>query len=183
LIEIRWHGRGGQGAVTSAELIAMAAIVENKFAVAIPYFGAERRGAPVTAFNRISTKPIRIRSNIKNPDYVVILDPLLERIVNIYEGLKKDGMVVINSYKEPQIKGYRVAYVNATDIALRNKLVEGGIPIVNTAMIGALIKASKILSLESIEIAIRRRWRKEIAEKNINALTEAYELTKIREGV
>lgn len=179
MIEIRWHGRGGQGAVTSAELLAMAAIIEGKYAVAIPYFGAERRGAPVIAYNRISNKPIRIRSNIRNPDYVVVLDPLLGKFINIYEGLKKNGTIVINTVS-PMIRDHRVAYVDATAIALKIGLVGGGIPIVNTAMLGALIKISNLVSINSVVEAIENKWRGKVAERNIKAVVEAYNSTKIK---
>ena len=98
LVEIRWHGRGGQGAVTSAELLAKAAIEEGKYAQAFPAFGAERRGAPVLAFNRINSRePIRIRAEVTEPDIVVVLDPRLLRIVNATSGLKEKGILVINS--------------------------------------------------------------------------------------
>lgn len=180
MIEIRWHGRGGQGAVTSAELLATASMIEGKYAVAIPYFGAERRGAPVIAYNRISDKPIRIRSNIKNPDYVVVLDPLLEKLINIYEGLKKNSIIVINNVSPPRVREYKIAYVNATAIALKMRLVEGGIPIVNTAMLGALIRISKLTSIKSIVNVMKNKWRGEIAEKNIRALIEAYKLTRVK---
>ena len=142
LIEVRWHGRGGQGAVTSAELLARAAISEDKYAQAFPSFGPERRGAPVLSFVRISGKePIRIRAEITQPDVVVVLDPGLLGIVNITSGLKADGMVVINTKKSAeQIKqdfgiNSSLATVDATKIA-RELL---GVPITNTTMVGALI--------------------------------------------
>ena len=100
MMEIRWHGRGGQGAVTSAELVAQAAISEGKYGQAFPSFGPERRGAPVLAFVRIdSQEPIRIRAEITDPDVVVVLDPGLLTIVNVAAGLKKDGIVIINTKK------------------------------------------------------------------------------------
>src|SRR5512136_30481 len=100
MVEIRWHGRGGQGAVTSAEILAEAAISEGKYAQAFPSFGPERRGAPVLAFVRISAdQPIRVRSSITEPDIVVVLDPGLLRIVNVAAGLKPGGVVIINTIK------------------------------------------------------------------------------------
>ncbi|GAG23944.1 unnamed protein product, partial [marine sediment metagenome] len=144
LIEIRWHGRGGQGAVTSTELVAQAAINEGKYAQAFPAFGAERRGAPVVAFIRIdSSRPIRVRAEIVEPDIVVVLDPSLLRVVDVTSGLKASGILVVNTPKEPEeiIKEFglkwSLATVDATEIA-RELL---GVPIVNTAMIGALLKA------------------------------------------
>jgi pyruvate ferredoxin oxidoreductase gamma subunit len=104
LVEIRWHGRGGQGAVTSAELLAQAAISEGKYAQAFPSFGPERRGAPVQAFNRIDRQePVRIRADITEPDVVVVLDPGLLSIVNVTSGLKENGMVIINTSKPNQV--------------------------------------------------------------------------------
>src|SRR5512139_3269449 len=102
MIEIRWHGRGGQGAVTSVELLALAAIEEGKYAQGFPAFGPERRGAPVLAFNRIDDKPIKVRSGIYHPDVVVVLDSSLVKLVNITEGLKPDGILIVNTTKTPQ---------------------------------------------------------------------------------
>ena len=153
LIEIRWHGRGGQGAVTSAELLAQAAINEGKYAQGFPSFGPERRGAPVVAFNRVNAnKPIRNRSAIVSPDVVVVLDPGLRRVVDVTSGLKKGGILVLNtdrSFKDikADIDGeWRIATVDALKIA-REVL---GVPIVNTAMVGALLKASNVIELESL---------------------------------
>lgn len=183
LIEIRWHGRGGQGAVTSAELLAQAAISEGKYAQAFPSFGPERRGAPVMAFDRIDTKkPIRIRAEITEPDAVVVLDPGLLPIANVAAGLKKNGIVIINTRKtaaqissEFGIKG-RLATVNATKIA-RELL---GVPIVNTTMLGAVIKATNIVNMKSLEQPIEKRFGK-LGERNINAMKMAYEETLIEE--
>ena len=183
LIEIRWHGRGGQGAVTSAELIAQAAISEGKYAQAFPSFGPERRGAPVQAFNRIDNKePVRIRADITHPDVVVVLDPGLLSIVNVTSGLKENGMVVINTKKTAnQIKSEfgirnRVATVNATKIA-REQL---GVPIVNTTMLGALIKTTGAIQKESIYAPLERRFGR-LAERNIKAMETAYKEVLIEE--
>ena len=121
LREIRIHGRGGQGGVTAAQLIAEAAFREGKHVVAFPFFGAERRGAPVKAFARISDEPIYVRSQVYEPDVVLVLDPSLLGLVDVTEGLKEDGIVVLNSPKRPQeidIGPYRVATVDATGIAI-----------------------------------------------------------------
>ncbi len=183
LIEVRWHGRGGQGAVTSAELLARAAISEGKYAQAFPSFGPERRGAPVLSFVRISGKePIRIRAEITQPDVVVVLDPGLLGIVNITSGLKADGMVVINTKKSAeQIKqdfgiNSSLATVDATKIA-RELL---GVPITNTTMVGALIKATDVVGLESVVEPLRHRFGR-LAEKNIDAMKRAYEDTMVKE--
>jgi len=183
LIEIRWHGRGGQGAVTSTELLAQAAISEGKYAQAFPSFGPERRGAPVQAFNRIdSQQPIRIRADITEPDVVVVLDPSLLSIVNVTAGLKANGMVIINTRKTAsQIKSEfgiknKMATVNATKIA-REKL---GVPIVNTTVLGALIKATGVIKKESAHAPLEKRFGR-LGERNIEAMETAYKETVIQE--
>ncbi len=182
LIEIRWHGRGGQGAVTSAELMAQAAINEGKYAQAFPAFGAERRGAPVVAFVRIdSSKPIWVRAEITEPDAVVVLDQGLLRVVDVTSGLKTTGMLVINTPKDPEeiTKEFNLdcslATVDATKIA-RELL---GVPIVNTSMIGALMRATKVIKLESLFEPLRERFGR-LAERNISAMQKAYEETAVR---
>ncbi len=182
-IGIRIHGRGGQGAVTSAELLAQAAIYEGKYAQAFPSFGPERRGAPVQAFNRISSqKPIRIRAGITEPDIVVVLDPRLLNIVNVTSGLKEDGVLVVNtrgSFEDIESRfeaKWKMAIIDATGIA-REFL---GRPIVNTTMIGALLKATGVVKLESLIEPMKKRFGR-LAEKNINAMNKAYQETLIRE--
>ena len=183
LIEIRWHGRGGQGAVTSTALVAKAAIDEGKYAQAFPAFGAERRGAPVMAFVRISAdEPIRVRAEVTDPDIVVVLDPSLLRVVDVTAGLKTNGMLVVNSKKQPeQIEkelGYNhsLAAVDATTIA-RELL---GVNIVNTSMIGALLKATGVVELESLFEPLKQRFGR-LAERNIDAMKRAYEETSVKE--
>jgi pyruvate ferredoxin oxidoreductase gamma subunit len=183
LVEIRWHGRGGQGAVTSAELLAQAAISEGKYAQAFPSFGPERRGAPVQAFNRIDEKePVRIRADIDKPDVVVVLDPSLLAIVKVTSGLKKDGRVIINTRKTAeQIRkefGIQnpVATVNATKIA-REKL---GVPIVNTTMLGAVIKATGIVDKKSVMEPLQKRFGR-LGDRNISAMEAAYDAVQIEE--
>ena len=183
LIEIRWHGRGGQGAVTSAELVAKAAINEGKYAQAFPSFGPERRGAPVLAFVRISSEqPIRVRAEIAQPDVVVVLDPGLLRIVNVTSGLKENGVLIINTKRpaediESELGAkWRLATIDATRIA-RELL---GVPITNTTMVGALIKATGVVKLESLLEPLKQRF-EHLAEKNINAMKRAYEETSIKE--
>jgi len=185
LVEIRWHGRGGQGTVTSTELVAVAAIDEGKYASAFPSFGAERRGAPVQAFVRISeNKPIRVRAEISEPDIVMVLDPGLLSVVNVTAGLKEDGILIINTKKQPEkIReefGYKwsMATVNATEIA-REIL---GVPIVNTTMIGALLKATEVVKIESLIEPLKHRFGR-IADRNINAMKKAYEVTLLQEKV
>jgi pyruvate ferredoxin oxidoreductase gamma subunit len=182
LIEIRWHGRGGQGAVTSAELLAQAAISEDKYSHAFPSFGPERRGAPVLAFVRISSRqPIRIRAEIAQPDIVVVLDPGLLGIVNVTSGLKENGLLVINTKRSFDDIGAlfktkcKLAKVDATAIA-REVL---GIPITNTTMIGALVKATGVVKLESLFEPLRQRFGR-LAEKNIKAMQRAYKETEVK---
>jgi pyruvate ferredoxin oxidoreductase gamma subunit len=183
MVEIRWHGRGGQGAVTSAEVLARAAISEDKYAQAFPSFGPERRGAPVLAFVRIDSKhPVKTRAEITEPDVVVVLDPGLLRIVNVASGLKPDGIVVINTKKKAEqirsefgIKG-RIATVDATRIA-REVL---GVPITNTSMAGAVVKATGVVKLESLFEPLKDRFGR-LAERNINAAKRAYDEIVIEE--
>ena len=183
LIEIRWHGRGGQGAVTSAELLARAAIDEGKYAQAFPSFGPERRGAPVLAFDRINSKnPIRIRAGITEPDIVVVLDPSLVGIVDVTSGLKKKGTLVINTRRPLQdIESefgtkWQLAIIDATKIA-RESL---GIPIVNTTMLGALLRATGVVKLESLVEPLNHRFGR-LGERNIEAMKKAYEQTLVKE--
>lgn len=172
-VEIRFHGRGGQGAVTAARILAEAAYLEGNYCQAFPFFGAERRGAPVVAFTRISKEPIRIHEQVYEPDHVVVLDPTLVEAVNVASGLKKDGTIVLNSKKIPErLKGAKVAFVDATAIAIEFL----GVPITNTTMLGALSRATSVVSLESLEKVIGKKFGK-LAEKNIKATTRAYEQT------
>ncbi len=180
-IEIRWHGRGGQGAVTSAELVALAAIEEGEFAQAFPSFGPERRGAPVLVFNRINNlKPIRARVSITHPDISIVLDPGLLYITDVTSGLKQDGTLVINTTKtiadiKSELSGpWKLAVVNATTIA-RDIL---GVPIVNTTMLGALVKATGIIELESLTEPVKERFGAR-AKANIDACRRAHEETQI----
>ncbi|MFO7726714.1 MAG: pyruvate ferredoxin oxidoreductase subunit gamma [Desulfonatronovibrio sp.] len=178
--EIRLHGRGGQGGVTSAELLARAAIARGKFAQAFPSFGPERRGAPVQAFVRVDEKKILKREKIYEPDIVLVLDHSLLEVVDVAEGLKNDGIVVVNSpqsNKELKEKyGWpRVASVNATKIAMDILSV----PITNTTMLGALLKASGIMEAEDMQEVIQDRFGTKLGPKNFKALSKAFEVTNI----
>jgi pyruvate ferredoxin oxidoreductase gamma subunit len=182
LIEIRWHGRGGQGAVTSADLVARAAINEGKFAQAFSSFGPERRGAPVSASVRIDSKnPIRVRAEIAEPDVVVVLDLGLLHTANITSGLKENGVLIVNTKKsfqaiELEFKvTQELAIVDATKVA-REEL---GINIVNTSMVGALIKATGVVELASLVEPLQHRFGR-LAERNVNAMERAYEATLVR---
>jgi 2-oxoacid:acceptor oxidoreductase gamma subunit (pyruvate/2-ketoisovalerate family) len=178
LKEIRIHGRGGQGSVTAAELLAHAAFIEGKWVQAFPYFGAERRGAPVKAFTRISDESILVHSQVYNPDYVIVLDPAIYKTVDVTEGLKKDGIIILNTTKNPAetgIKNYKVATVDATGIALELNLLVAGSPVVNTSIIGAFAKATEEIKLENVVKAIKETWSGAAGEKNARAAELAYD--------
>lgn len=176
MIEIRFHGRGGQGVVTAARLLAEAAFLEGKYCQAFPFFGAERRGAPVVAFARIDKEPIRARTEVYEPNHVVVLDPTVLEAVNVIAGLKRGGIAVINAKKVPsEFEGVKVALVDATTVAIETL----GVPITNTAMLGALAKATGIVSLGSVIKAIEEHFKEKLAQKNVVAAKTAYDRTVI----
>jgi 2-oxoacid:acceptor oxidoreductase gamma subunit (pyruvate/2-ketoisovalerate family) len=182
LIEIRWHGRGGQGGVVASRIAAKAAFYEGYYSQAFPFFGAERRGAPVTAFTRISKEEIKLRSQIYEPDIIVIMDPALVRSEDSWKGLKNGGIVVANSEKlEPMGRPSKIAIVNATRIALDLGLVSEGLPRPNTAMVGAFSKVTGLISLENVKKAILDVLGPRIAKVNIDATERAYNETKVIE--
>ncbi|MBN2187425.1 MAG: 2-oxoacid:acceptor oxidoreductase family protein [Dehalococcoidia bacterium] len=182
ILEVRWHGRGGLGAVTSAELVASAAISEGKYAQSFPSFGPERRGAPVVAFLRISDEFIRVRTNIDEPDIVVVIDPRLLGAINVTSGLKKNGKIIINSRKSPeQLKSefgfkWSVASVDATTIARETIKL----PITNTAMMGALEKVTEVVKMDSLVEQLKERFGAR-AGANIEAMKRAYDETVVKE--
>lgn len=176
MLEIRVHGRGGQGAVTSAELVAIAAINMGRFAQAFPSFGPERRGAPVVAFCRVDDRKINIRAKVYNPDVVVVLDPGLVALIDPTEGMKEGGILIMNTRKRPEEvetkKGslIRVATVDADRIAIE----ELGRPIVNTTMIGAFIKATSAISIADIREPLLERFGSKLGERNLKAMERAF---------
>jgi pyruvate ferredoxin oxidoreductase gamma subunit len=180
MIEMRFHGRGGQGAVTSAELVARAAIDSGKYATAFPSFGPERRGAPVVAFARVDDQPIRLRSKVYNPDVVIVLDPSLLDIANPVDGLRSGGILIINTtHDAAAIKSRlhyegRIAVVDAAKIA--REVI--GLPITNTTMVGALVKGTSVLTVESLIEPFKSRFGK-IASRNIEAMKRAFEETTV----
>lgn len=179
MIEIRFHGRGGQGTVVASKVLADAAAKEGSFVQAYPEFGVERRGAPVFAFIRIDDKPIYDKSRIYAPDHVVVVDPTLVEAIDVTDGLKDGGWIIINSDRKPaEFKfpsKFKVAAINATEIAVRNKLGTLAAPIVNTAIIGAVVKIMGLTKLESLVAAIREGIPIK-TEENIQAAREAYEM-------
>jgi pyruvate ferredoxin oxidoreductase gamma subunit len=145
MIEIRAHGRGGQGAVTSSRVLALAAEKQGKFGQASQSMLGDRRGAPVSAFTRIDDKKIGLRGPILHPDYLIVLDHTLAQAVDLEADLKESGMIVINAHKDLGFK-HKTTYVDATSIAIKNL----GRPIVNTSMLGAFAAATNIVSLDSV---------------------------------
>jgi len=178
MISIRVHGRGGQGNVTLAFLIAMAAFYDGKFSQSFPVFGVERKGSPVAAFVKLDDKFIRSRQQIYEPDYIIIQDPSLVKVADVLTGAKKSTVVIINSDKVPAkvCPGYtgKVYCVPVLKIALK----EIGKPIINTAMLGAFAKIFSLIKLDSAKKAIKEnlgeKYDQEIIDKNIKALEAAY---------
>ena len=160
MIEIRFHGRGGQGTVVASELLAQAAFLDGKIPQSFPFFGVERRGAPVTAFTRIDDRPIRVRTSITRPDVVVVLDPGLLRTTPVTEGLSPGGLLLVNTPRRAEElaapPGVRRASVDATRIALAHGLGTAMLPIVNTAVLGALARATGVVTLEALGRAVEQ---------------------------
>jgi 2-oxoacid:acceptor oxidoreductase gamma subunit (pyruvate/2-ketoisovalerate family) len=183
--EVIWHGRGGQGVVVAAQILAESAYLQGfKGVTSVPTFGPERRGAPLTASTRISDEPIRTFSQIEQADVAVILDASLLTTVNIMGTLKKNGLIIINtplSAAQVDINGHHsVAAVDAAGIALRYHLTKEGAPIVNTPLLGAFSRATGIVSLEYIEMGLKHKLSGGVADTNIMALRTAFEETTIR---
>ena len=177
MLEIRFHGRGGQGTVVASKILADALAKEGSYVQAYPEFGVERRGAPVYSFIRIDDKPIYDKSRIYAPDHVVVVDPTLVEVIDVTEGLKDNGVIIINTDKPPEDFSYpakfRVATINATEIAVRHKLGTLAAPIVNTAMVGGIVKILNLTRLDSLLAAIAEGVPVK-AEANVAAAEEAY---------
>ena len=182
ILEFRWHGRGGQGAWTASELLARTALAEGKFIQSFPEFGPERMGAPVAAFTRISTEPIRIHCAIYDPDVVVVLDSTLLKSVPVVAGVTRDDdVIIVNSADSPtmvreslRVEKGKVWTVPATEIALKVL----GSPITNTAMLGAVARATAVVSMAGIEKTVKERFRAELGERNFAVIRQAYEEVK-----
>lgn len=181
LKEFRWHGRGGQGAWTASELLARAAIHEGKYIQSFPEFGPERMGAPVKAYTRISDEPIRLHCSVYNPNLAIVMDPTLLATVPVTEGLDENGILIVNSPKEPKrlkteldMQKGTIWTVPATEIAMQilGKLIT------NTAMLGVVARATKIVKTENIEKALKERFPGPLAEKNMGVIEEAYKEAK-----
>jgi pyruvate ferredoxin oxidoreductase gamma subunit len=182
LFEIRFHGRGGQGGVTGAKILASAARLEDKFFQAFAHYGAERRGAPVIAFTRIDDEPIRIHSYIYQPEAIVVFDETLLEIPSIQDGLREDTYVIINTPKPPKdiklkVKA-KVSTVDATKIALDAGIVVAGIPVVNTIMLGAVARATNIVKIENLKQAIQKGLKglpDKVIKTNVEASQRSYD--------
>lgn len=181
MFQVRFHGRGGQGVVTAAELLSIAAFAQGRHAQAFPTFGSERTGAPVTSFCRIDDEPIRVREPIAEPDALVIQDPTLLHQVDVFSGLAKDGYVLLNSsrgfdelglssLREGRPAG-RLMTIPATEIA--REVI--GRPLPNAVLLGGLAALTKVISMESLSDAIGEKFSGSVAEKNAQAARSAYE--------
>ena len=180
MIEIRIHGRGGQGNVAAAELLSVAAFKDGKFAQAFPSFGAERIGAPVQAFVRIDDKKIRTREDVRTPDYLIVQDSALIETVPVLEGLKPDGLIMVNSDRPPEELNIKTAAtietIPATEIAL--EII--GRPIPNAVMIGAFCPITGLVSLDAVQEAIMGKFPGKVGENNVAALERAHEIMQKR---
>ena len=184
IYEIRWHGRGGQGAVTAARIVAEAAFLKGyKGVTATPSFGAERRGVPVSAATRISRKPIRTLSQVVEPDIVVVLDQTLLAYPEVINGLRKGGWLIVNSNQAPRDIGYdgkfSVATADATAVCREMGLVAAGVTMVNIAILGTFASATKLVDLENIVQVLKGRFNNKSFETNLMAITKTYEMTKV----
>ncbi|MFQ5907285.1 MAG: 2-oxoacid:acceptor oxidoreductase family protein [Thermoplasmata archaeon] len=155
--EVRFHGRGGQGVVLASKILASAAFLEGKDVQAFPFFGVERRGAPLMAFTRIDDEPIRVKSEVRRPHYVLVLDASLLKAVDVITGLREGGLMLVNgpaALKIAASPAYETVVFDATEVSLEYGLGSRMAPIVNTAILGALSAATEIVSIESLENTI-----------------------------
>lgn len=187
MLQVRIHGRGGQGVVTGAEMLSIAAFRGGKHAQAFPSFGSERTGAPVVAFCRIDDKPIRLREPIMAPDVLIIQDPTLLHQVDVFSGLQRDGSILVNTARSFDqlglgdfVKGFRperLLTVPATELAQRHV----GRPLPNAVLLGAFAALSGVVSLDAVHAAIREKFAGAVAQANVEAASEAYRLVRDEE--
>jgi pyruvate ferredoxin oxidoreductase gamma subunit len=182
--EIRWHGRGGQGAITAARILAQAAYLEGYRGVtAAPSFGAERRGAPVSASTRIAPQTIMVVSQLETPNVVVVLDHTLLKYDEVTRGLIKGGWLIVNSWRHPReldIGGnFNIATADATRVCSDLGLIVAGMTVVNTAILGAFVRATEAVGMASVEQAIRERFSDSQAGINLAAIAQTYEITRL----
>lgn len=185
MYEVIWHGRGGQGVVIAAQILAEAAYLQGfKGVTSAPTFGPERRGAPLTASTRISTFPVRMVSQIEHADISVVLDPSLLSVVNILGTLKNGGLIIINTPLMPDELALEaeinIATADAGGIAMKHRLIREGKPIVNTPMLGAFAKASNLVSLDAVEKGMKSRLSATVLNANVAALRDAFAQTVIK---
>lgn len=181
--EIRWHGRGGQGAVTSAKILAEAAFLSGFGGVmSQPSFGAERRGAPVTASTRLDDRPVRVLSQVTEPDIVVVLDDSLVTVGDAAGGMRPGGTMIVNTTRSASDLGVsaniHVVTADVTGAAEAAELIVGGQPMVSTAILGSFAAATELITMESVETAIRHSFKGAAAEKNVAAAKIAFECTR-----
>jgi len=186
MIEIRWHGRGGQGAKTASQFLAEAALKAGKYIQAFPEYGPERAGAPIRSYTRIDEKPIRLHSPVTNPGAVVVIDPTLLDSIDVTEGLNDNGVLLVNSTEGPKqirkktgFKKGKVATVDATKISLETL----GVPMPNTPMLGALLKIQEVVAMEALIDQVKGKFLKKIGEEktnaNISGIKRAYKEVEI----
>ncbi|MGC9436213.1 MAG: 2-oxoacid:acceptor oxidoreductase family protein [Methanomicrobiales archaeon] len=175
MFEMRIHSRGGQGGVTAARLTALAAFRDGRDATACPFYGAERRGAPVVSYVRISDDPIKVYSQIREPDFVVVLDTSVMEVVDVLDGLKPEGQVLFNSSHPIPVEGHRSIHVDLTGISLSLDLAIAGSPVLNTPLLGALARMD-LITFESATAVIREMFPD---ERNVAAARKAYEEVEI----
>lgn len=181
MLQVRFHGRGGQGVVTAAEMLSIAAFEQGRHALAFPSFGSERTGAPVVAFCRIDDQEIRLREPILEPDALIIQDPTLLHQVDVFQGLKPDGYVLINSTRSfddlgvgditQRFRHERLTHVPATEIAMKHL----GRPVANAVLLGGFAALSGLITLDAVAHAIRDKFSGKVAEGNVAAAAEAYD--------
>ena len=185
MLEVRWHGRGGQGAKTAAQFLAEAALELGKYIQAFPEYGPERAGAPIKAFTRIDEVPIIIHSGVTNPEVVVVIDPTLLETAGVTEGLGEDGLLLVNTTEEPKsvrerlnFHNGKVATVDATKISLETL----GVPMPNTPMLGALVRVRPIVPIDALIERIRHKFLKKIGQEktdaNVAGIKRAYQETR-----
>lgn len=191
LTEIRWHGRGGQGAKTASLLLADVAFSTGMYIQGFPEYGPERMGAPITAYNRLSNEPLRVHSNIYEPDFVAVVDETLLESVDVTAGLKPDGAIIINTKKDPKellplLKGYKgkIYTIDAAKVSI--ECIGKNIP--NTPMLAAVVHASKVMDeqlfLDNMRASFKHKFatKPEVVEGNMRALSMALEEVKVYEG-
>jgi len=180
MIEIRFHGRGGQGAAMASSIFADAVFAEGKTVQSFPMFGVERRGAPVAAFIRVDDKPIRVKCEIEQPEYVMVLDPTLTEAVDVTAGVKPGGTIIVNSPKKAaELKvrgGFNVKTFDATTLSVELGLGTRTAPIVNTTMLGVFAKLTGLVGVDALAASVDKYFPRDKQKKNSGAVRRAFEL-------